>query len=703
MRSFKQRDLTDCGAACFAFVCEHYRLHLSLAQVRHALGTNQSGTTAASLVHAAQQLGFSARGVKGPPEALATVPLPGIAHCQLPGNRLHYVVLVRWTRRRAWVMDPAVGRVEKWPAARFLAQWTGVLILLAPGERFQSGDRTVSPLRRLWTLLGPHRGILAQSLLGAIVATALGLGMSAYVQGIVDHVIPDGNRPLLHVLGFAMVAMLIFRTVLTACQSLISVRMAQHIDAALILAYHRHLLRLPQVFFDTMRVGEIGSRIGDAIKVRHFLNATLVTLLLNPLIVLFSLGAMACWSPPLAALSLVLLPVNGLIYWAINRWNRDYCRRGMERAADYEAQLVETLQAQPTIRRFLLEPVAAWRHELRLVRLLKATGRAALGGIGANAAVTLATQAYLIGLLWIGAGLVLDVGLSPGQLMSCYTLAGYLSGPINGLVGLNESIQEALIATDRLFELMDLEREPDHGLIEFTHGHAGEVRFEQVNFRHAGRLATLQDITLALPAGRISALIGESGCGKSTLLALVQRLYLPESGRIFIGGHDLRHFRLRSLRRHLAVVPQQIQLWSGTVLENLAPGEEPPDLERVVHLCHEVGAHEFIEKLPQGYFTPLPENGGNLSGGQRQRIALVRALYRDAPILLLDEPTSALDHAAESQLLATLVRLRRQGCTVIVAAHSTGVLQIADIVVTLAGGKALTVRKTESAHSPLPR
>jgi len=691
LASYKQRDITDCGAACFAFVADYHRLQLSVARLRQLMGTGRKGTTAAGLVEAAKQLGFTAKGVKGPAEALPSVPLPAIAHCLIDQKLLHYVVLVEWTPKFARVMDPAVGRVEKWTHDRFKSVWTGVLVLLAPSEEFRPGDHTTPPWRRLWGLIAPHKAVLAQAFAGAVVTTLLGLSMSVYVQKIVDHVIPDGNRQFLNLLGVAMLAVLALKLALGVGQSLLSMRTAQRIDASLILAYYRHLLRLPQSFFDTMRVGEITSRVGDAVKIRNFLNGALLNLVLNPLILLFSLGAMFLWSWKLALLSLALLPANAAIYWVVNRLNRIYQRRIMERAADFDSHLVESLHAQPALRRFRLEDDAALRTETRLVRLLKTGWQAGLGGLGCGTAATLVTQVYLVGLLWLGAGLVLDAGLTPGELMSCYTLAGYLTGPLTALIGLNASIQETLIATDRLFEIMDLELEKDQGVIDFTPAHAaGGIRLDRVSFKHAGRAATLRNITLTFPAGRITVLVGESGCGKSTLLTLLQRLYPPTEGRIYIGEHDLNYYRLDGLRRHLAVVPQQTNLLSGTVLENIAPGGQQPDMERVLRLCRELGALEFIEQLPQGFLTHLAENGGNLSGGQRQRLALARALHLDAPILLLDEPTSALDAKSERAFFALLRKLRDEGRTIVLAAHSAAALEVADVVVTIERGHVVS-------------
>jgi len=629
--------------------------------------------------------------VKGPVEALAGVPVPAIAHVLIDRRLWHYVVLVKWSPRHAKIMDPALGRVERWPHEKFKAVWTGVLILLAPGGGFQPGDHTSPPWRRFWSLIAPHKTVLIQAFAGAMVSTVLALSMSIYVQKIVDGVIPEGNPRLLNLLTVAMLVLLGFRVVLGVFQSLLSLQTAQHIDATLILAYYRRLLRLPQPFFDAMRVGEITSRVADAVKIRNFLNTALLNLLLNPLILGFSLWAMFFYSWKLALVSLALIPANLVIYGVTNRLNREYQRRIMERAADFEAQLVESLNAQSVLRRFRLEEWAGLKTEARLVRLLKIVWCAAVGGLGCGTATTLITQTYLIALLWIGTRLVLEAGLTPGQLMSCYTLANYLTGPLTALIGLNTTIQETIIASDRLFEIMDLELEKDQGSIEFTTQKAGDIRFENATFKHAGRLATLQEVSATMPAKQITVLAGESGCGKTTLLALLQRLYLPEKGRVFIGDVDIRYFTLESLRRGLAVVPQQTTLISGTMLENLAPADPMPDMERLLQICRDVGVLEFIEQLPQGFFTYLNENGVNFSGGQRQRIALARAFYLDAPILLLDEPTSALDAKSEQALMDLLVRLRNAGKTILLATHDPCLTAIADHIITLAAGRVESV------------
>lgn len=695
MKGHRQRDRSDCAAACLACIADHYRLRLSPAFLRRELGTTAAGTSAAELLRVAGRLGFSARGVKGPIDALVSVPLPAIAHCLIDGRHLHYVVLAAWDARSARVMDPAVGRVQRWTRKQFAEAWSGILIILAPSTGFEPGNRTVAPWRRLAGLLRPHAGLLLQAFAGSVFLTVLGLASSFYVQVIVDSVIPSDNRQLLNLVAVAMLAVLAFRLAVGFGQSLISLHLAQRIDVALILTYYRHLLHLPSSFFDTMRVGEITSRVADAVKIRTFLNGTLLGLLLNPLIVLFSLGAFLLYSPEIAGLSCALLPVNLLIHWLSGRINRVWQRDLLEKSADFEAHLVESLQAQGTLRAFQLERWAAWRTETRLVRLLRTNWRATVATIATTSAVTAVTSLYAIAILWLGARLVLSARLTPGELMSCYTLSGYLTGPLAAIVGANAAIHETLAATDRLFEIIDLELEKDHGLVAaatvFSTG--SEIRFEQVSFRHPGRASGLTDLSFSLPAGRITLLAAESGGGKSTLLGLLQRNHQPDSGRILLGNCDLRHFRLTGLRSALAVVPQEIRLLSGTVLENLAPGVAEPDPARLLELCRRLGALDFIEKLPRGFLTHLPENGRNLSGGQRQRLALVRAFYRDVPILLLDEPTSALDTAAEQRVIDLLEERRAAGRTIVIAAHDSRLAGIADRVITLSAGTVGAIRE----------
>ena len=281
----RQRDSSDCAAACLASVAAWHGLRLPVARIRQLAGTDARGTTALGLVRAAEALGFRARGVRAAPEAIADVPLPAIAHVTKPGGRLHFVVLHDVLHRGIAVMDPASGRIERIRHEEWASRWTGVLVLLVPGDDFRPGGVPGSPTRRFWQLVRPHRTVLAQALLGAAVYTVLGLSTAVFVQNIVDRVLLDGDRRLLDLMGIAMLALLALQTRIGVVKGVLTLGTGQRIDAALVLGYYRHLLRLPQRFFDTMRVGEIISRVNDAVKIRAFVNDVALELTVDMLIV----------------------------------------------------------------------------------------------------------------------------------------------------------------------------------------------------------------------------------------------------------------------------------------------------------------------------------------------------------------------------------------------------------------------------------
>ncbi len=698
MPDFKQHDVTDCGAACLAYVFHHHGLRLSLSAIRQRAGTGREGTTALGLVDTSRLYGFAAKGVRCAGDDLRALPLPGIAHVISEGGRQHYLVVTAVGKKSLRVMDPAVGRVLRWPADRFKAAWTNVFVVITPDVNFAPSRNTRGAWSKLLELLKPQRAVLVQAFCGVVLGTILSLSSAIYIQKIVDNVIVDGNRNLLRLLGLAMLGILAVRIVLGYFQSILMLKSAQRIDAGLILGYYRHLLRLPQSFFDTMRVGEITSRVRDAVAIRDFLNGTILNLVLNPLILVFSFGAMFAYSWRLAVYSLLLIPANLVIYLVADWRNRRYQREIMERSADFDAQLVESLHAISVVRSRGLEDLMGFRGETRLVRLLKKVWSAANAGLGIGAAGTLATQAYSIGLLWIGARLVLDSQLTAGELMSCNALAGYLTGPIVALIGMNTSIRTATTATDRLYEILDLEREKDEGSAVPVLRDGITLRIERLCFHHAGRLATLRDVTLECRHGTVTALVGKSGCGKSTLLALLQRHYTADSGAILLNGVDLQYLKLAAWRARIGYVPQRIDLLAGTVLENIAPDEAQPDMARILELCRRVGILDFVESLPRGFQTLITENGANLSGGQKQRLAIVRAVYPDAPILLMDEPSSALDARAEGVLMQLLEELRQAGKLIILAVHNQRLIEVSDRVIELDDGRI--VAQTEKTRLP---
>lgn len=682
----KQRDISDCGAACLASVAAYYHLQLPVARIRQYAGTDKKGTNVLGMIEAAQKLGFQAKGVKGPLEALANVPKPVIAHVIINGALQHFVVIYQVTRKHVVYMDPLDGDFHRQTHEDFKQIWTSVLILLMPEEDFKPGNEKVSHLQRFWYLLRPHRAVLFQALFGAMIYTVLGLSTSIYVQKIVDNVLVDGNRNLLNLLGVIMLLILLLQLFVGNLKSIFAIKTGQQLDARLILGYYKHLLKLPQQFFDTMRVGEITSRINDAVKIRVFINDVALTLVVNTFIVIFSFALMFTYYWKLALIMLAIIPVYLIIYQISNRVNKKLQRRLMENNAELGSQLVESLNAVSTIKRFGLEEHANMKTENRFIRLLQTIYRSTLSNLYIGSSANIITSAFVIIMMWIGSIFVIERQLSPGELLSFYALVGYFTAPAMGLITANKSMQDALIAADRLFEIMDLEQEETTQKVVLQPNMIGDIVFNNVTFSYGTRVEVFRQFNLLVKKGRITAIVGESGSGKSTLMSLLQNIYPLRDGNIAIGNTDIRYIQHESLRRLVSVVPQQIDLFAGTVSENIAIGEFEPDMQLVLTIAQQLGILEFIEKLPDGFNTMLGEHGVNLSGGQRQRIAIARAIYRNPEILILDEATSSLDPVSDLYVQHVMQSLRDAGKTIIVIAHRLSTVVNADKIVVLQDG-----------------
>lgn len=685
----KQHDMRDCGAACLASVAGHYGLQLPIAKIRQLCHTDKRGTNALGLIQGLEQMGFNAKGVKASLENLPQAPLPAIAHTIFKEQYQHYVVIYKVHKGKISVMNPAYGKIETYTTEEFAKIWTGILILLEPNEYFEQRNEKTSLYQRFYQLIQPHRSILLQALVGAIFYTLLGLSTSIYIQKITDYVLVDGNRRLLNLLSVIMIVLLLFQIFLGVMKSVLTLQTGQKIDKYLILGYYKHLLKLPQRFFDTMRVGEIISRVNDAVKIRTFINDVSIQIVVNVFIVLFSFALMFTYYWKLALIVALVIPFYLGIYAITNWLNKKVERRMMEESAELESHLVESLNAVKTIKQFGAEFYANNKTDMHFSTLLKTIYKSVLNSLFSGNTSEFVSRIFTIVLLWVGAGYVIDREITPGELLSFYALIGYFTSPVSQLIGMNKSIQNALIASDRLFEIMDLEQEEVTDKIELTAEQIGNINFENVTFSYGSRREVFKDFSCVIQKGKTTAIVGESGSGKTTLATLIQNLYPVNSGKITIGDYEVQYLSHYSLRTLIGVVPQQIDLFSGNVIENIAFGEDFPDMQRVIDLTKQLGILSFIEQLPNGFQTHLGENGSQLSGGQRQRIAIARALYKNPEILILDEATSSLDTDSEQVIQATLNELKRTGKTLIVIAHRLSTIAHSDTILVLRNGQLI--------------
>jgi ABC-type bacteriocin transporter len=684
----KQRDLTDCGAACLCSVAAHYKLKLAVSSVRYLAGTDKRGTNVLGLIEAAEKIGMRARGARGNEESLDKIPLPSIVHLVIKDQLHHFVVLYKVNKRSVYYMDPAEGKMVKRSRPAFMQEWSGVIVVLMPAEKFRPGKHTDSNLIRFWQLIRPHKMMMLQALVGALVFTVLGLASSIYVQKIIDHVLVEGNLRLLNLLSVVMIVLLLFQITIGTLKSVFALQTGQHIDSRLILGYYKHILALPQRFFDTMRVGEIMSRINDAVKIRTFVNEVALDIVVNILIIFFSMGLMFLYYWKLALVMLTIIPFYIILFAISKNLSKQQQRILMENSAELETQLVESLNSAGTIKKFGLEEFANSKTETSFLKLLRSIYTAGISALAISNFSELITRLFTIIILWSGSYFVLQQELSPGELLSFYALIGYLTTPAASLIGANRKVQDALIAADRLYEIIDLETENNsEPKIELTKENNGNIIFDRIRFRYGTRGVVFDSLSLVIGRGQSTAIVGESGTGKSTLMSLLQNLYPLQSGSITIGGVDLRHVSNPSLRKMVGVVPQEIDLFAGTIIENIAIGDPEPDMYHLVFICELLGLKEFIEGLPRHYHTLINEQGVNFSGGQRQKIALARALYRDPEILILDEATSSLDPLSEKQVHEALSWFSSKGKTLVIIAHRLSTIKHCQQILVLKDGR----------------
>ncbi len=685
----KQADQSDCGAAALATIALYHGVRLGLQRWRDLAGTDRAGTNLRGLVQAAESLGFSATAVKGPYEALRQIPLPAIAHTHTEEGMAHFVVLYRVGRNSVVVGDPARGVVKMTPE-EFRARWTGYLLLMTrPGAVVPpAGEAPPSPWRRFLGLLRFQRGVLSEALACALLMTLLGIATSYFIQHLVDSVLARGETPLLNGLGAAMAGVVIFRTLFAALRQYLLAHVGRKIDLGLISGYARRVLSLPVSFFEMRRVGEILSRVNDAAKVREAVGGTALTVIVDGVLVLFTAAVLWMYDVRLAAVASLFAPVLIVIVWLHHAPARRRARQAMEDAAQLSAHLVEDVSGVETVKAFGAQPLRIVEGEDRLVRLAQSSF--ALQGlqISMSSLAGLVNGAAGVMILWYGGHRVIEGALTVGELMFFYTLLGYMLSPLERLATVNLQMQDALVAVDRLYQIMDLEAE-DRGPAKATFrgvSHALELR--GVSFRYGCRENVLHDVNLRIPAGATVAVVGESGCGKSTLLKLLLRYYDPTQGKLFADGVDLRDFDLDSLRRRIGLVSQDPFVFNGTLRSNIALGRPDATLDEIIAAARAAGLDEFIASLPDRYETKVGERGANLSGGQRQRLAIARAILRQPEILLFDEATSHLDTATERVIQENL-RTVFAGKTVVLVAHRLSTIRDADLIYVLHAGRVV--------------
>ncbi|MDJ0744528.1 MAG: ABC transporter transmembrane domain-containing protein [Xenococcaceae cyanobacterium MO_167.B27] len=679
----QQQSSSDCGAACLAMISQYWGKRFTINYLRNLAGIGRIGVSLKGLTKAAENLGYQARPVRASLNRLVEQSNPWIAHWT--GD--HYIV-VYWIRGdRILVADPAKGK-HILSRQEFIASWTGYGLLLNPTERLYQTPNEKRSLGKFFGLLLPYRNLVLQIITLSVLIQVFGIVSPLFTQIILDQIVVNKSQTTLNVFVIGALLFGVWGMGLSATRNYLLSYFSNRLNLTMVSGFINHTLTLPLKFFESRRVGDITTRVGENSKIQRFLLGQVLLSWLNFVTGFVYLGLMLYYNWQLTLLVLGLIPPIVILTLVATPLLRKLSRERFNAAADQNSSLVEMMTGVATVKSVAAEREVRWRWEDLLTHQINVRFK------GQKLAINLGLLSGLINsiggtaLLWYGATLVIQDQLSIGQFVAFNMMKGHIISPVIALVGLWDELQEVLISVERLNDVFDTEQEetPEKQMLTLP-TLQGDVRFENVTFRYdteEGRNA-LQNISFEVKAGQTLAIVGRSGSGKSTLVKLLQGLYFPTSGRIWIDGHDIQHVSPPSLRSQLGVVPQDCFLFSGTILENIILYRPEFTLEQAIEAAKLAEAHGFIQAMPLGYNTKVGERGSTLSGGQRQRIAIARALLGEPKILILDEATSSLDTESETRFQHNLARISRE-CTTFIIAHRLSTVRNADCILVLDRG-----------------
>ncbi len=687
-------EAVDSGLAALALVARYLGIPADPSELARQHLPVSEAASAEDLVRIARRLGLKARLAQTGWDRLSKTPLPAIA----PMKDGQFLVAARLVADKIMVQHPGEPSPRLMDREAFEADWSGSLVLIARRASAGGAARTFD-LRWFMTAVHRYRHVLGEVLLASFFLQVLALISPLFFQVVVDKVLVHRGLSTLDVLMIGLCVVSVFEVVLGALRTYVFSHTTNRIDVELGARVFDHLLALPIGYFANRRVGDSVARVRELETIRNFITGSALTLTIDLFFTVVFLAVMFLYSAMLTWIVIGSLPFYILISVIVTPIFRRRLDDKFARGAENQAFLVEAVSGAETLKAMAVEPQMQRRWEEQLAGYVRASFRTQTLGNIAGQGVQFFNKITIVMTLYFGAKLVIDGDLTVGELVAFNMLAGRVASPVLRIAQLWQDFQQTRISVERLGDILNTPREVAQRSGASLPPMKGAIKFEHVTFRY--RLdgqAVLSDVSLDLPAGQVVGVVGQSGSGKSTLAKLVQRLYTPETGRVFIDGVDLAMVDTAWIRRQIGVVLQESVLFNRTVRENIALADPAMPLDRVIAAAELAGAHEFILELPYGYDTEIGERGASLSGGQRQRIAIARALMMNPRILILDEATSALDYESERIVQENMRRISA-GRTVLIIAHRLSTIRRADRIITIERGRVVE----DGTHDELMR
>ena len=656
---------TDTGLICLLIMARFYDLPADGSQLRHQFAQSGQPLSDTDLLRAAKHLGLKTGVLTANWNKLAGIPLPALAK-RTDGR---YVVLAKLEGEKALIQDPTEARPLVLSREQFESAWNGQLLLFTKRANLRPQD-----LKFDFTWFIPaivkYRKFLGEVLVASFFLQLFALLTPLFTQVVIDKVLVHKGFTTLYVLAVGMIALALFDAILGGLRTYLFSHTTNRIDVGLGAQLFRHVLALPLAYFEARRVGDTVARVRELEHIRQFLTSHSVTVVLDLLFTVVFLAVMWFYSPILTLVVMGSLPFYALLSVVITPAIRARLHEKFNRGADNQSFLVEAISGIQTVKALAVEPPLLRKWEEQLAGYVRASFRATSLMTVAGQTATFIQKVTTISVLWLGAYRVIDGDLTIGQLIAFTMLSAQVTGPLLRLVNLWQELQQVGISVQRLGDILNTLPEPSYNPNRTTLPQVkGHIVFEDVTFRYRpDGMEVLRKVSFTVAAGQIIGLVGRSGSGKSTIAKLIQRLYVPERGRILVDGVDLAQVDPAWLRRQVGVVLQENFLFNCSVRDNIALTDPGLAMEQVIQAAKLAGAHEFILELPEGYDTMVGEHGCSLSGGQRQRIAIARALVANPRILIFDEATSALDYESEAIIQQNMTQIS-QGRTVFIIAH----------------------------------
>jgi subfamily B ATP-binding cassette protein HlyB/CyaB len=671
----------DPGLAVLAMMLRFHGIAADPEQLRHRFG--RGAIRVPEMLRCAKELGLRARGYTTNWVRLNATPLPGIAVLRDGG----FLFLAKVGGDKAIAQSPLSPRPMLMVRAELEKVWNGQLLLFTR----RTGLLDLSRRFDITWFIGAvykYRHVLARVLVASFFLQLFALISPLFFQVVIDKVLVHRSFSTLDVLVIGLVTISVFETILGILRTYVFAHTTNRIDVELGARLFRHLLALPTAYFQARRVGDSVARVRELENIRNFLTSSALTLVIDLFFTFVFLAVMYVYSPLLTFVVLASFP----LYIGISALATPLFRRRLdekfERGAENQAFLVESVNGVETLKSMAVEPHMQRRWEEQLAGYVTASFRVLSLGNTASQLVQLVNKLVTAGVLYFGAKLVIGGNLSVGELVAFNILAGRVSAPVLRLAQIWQDFHQARLSVARLGDILNTTAEPIYKPGQTVLPPLrGDVTFEHVTFRYRiDGPEILHDINLRVPVGQIVGIVGPSGSGKSTLAKLIQRLYVPESGRVLVDGFDLSAVDPSWLRRQVGVVLQESVLFNCSVRDNIALAHPSLPIEQIIAVAQMAGAHEFILELPNGYDTIVGERGASLSGGQRQRIAIARALVTDPRILIFDEATSALDYESERIIQQNMPQFSCDR-TVFIIAHRLSTVRRSDRIITIDRGR----------------